>query len=110
MTIAERIRLVRQQKGMSQLELADKSGVNNKTLSRYELGTSIPPADSLKDIANALEVSADALLEDDIVQIKDKKLLKQFEIIQEMNGQSKEMIQTFLDMAIRDFKAKQAYS
>ncbi|MTI23641.1 helix-turn-helix domain-containing protein [Fulvivirga kasyanovii] len=33
-----------------------------KSLSRYELGTSIPPANALKEIANALGVSADALL------------------------------------------------
>jgi transcriptional regulator with XRE-family HTH domain len=46
MTIAERIRLYRQQKGFSQNELAELSKVNNKSLSRYELGTSIPPAGS----------------------------------------------------------------
>jgi len=28
--------------------------VNNKSLSRYELGSSIPPADAIKNIADAL--------------------------------------------------------
>lgn len=110
MTIAERIRLTRQQKKMSQTELAEKAGVNLKSLSRYELGTSIPPANALKEIANALGVSADALLSDDLVTIKDIELLKKFEVIQNMEDETKSMINKFLDLAIRDFKAKQAYS
>ena len=86
MTIAERIRLTRQQKNLSQKDLADKSGVNLKSLSRYELDASIPPADALKLIADALGVSADYLLNDKEVAIKDKELLKKFEVIQELSG------------------------
>lgn len=110
MTIAERIRLYRQQKNLSQAELAERSGVNNKSLSRYELDTSIPPADALKAIADALGVSADALLSDDTISIKDKALLKRFEAIQDMNTEDKAMIIKFLDLAIRDANAKKAYA
>jgi len=109
MTIAERIRLYRQQKGLSQAELAEKSQVNNKSLSRYELGSSIPPADALKNIADALGVSSDALLNDDTVSIKDKELLKKFEVIQEMNEEDKALVTRFLDLTIRDFNARKAY-
>jgi transcriptional regulator with XRE-family HTH domain len=38
MTISERIRLIRQQKNISQNELAKAAGINVKSLSRYELG------------------------------------------------------------------------
>jgi transcriptional regulator with XRE-family HTH domain len=110
MTIAERIRLYRQQKEFSQSELAEKSQVNNKSLSRYELGSSIPPADALKNIADALGVSSDALLNDDNVSVKDKDLLEKFEVIQEMNEEDKIIVNRFLDLTIRDFKTKQAYS
>ena len=110
MTIAERIRLYRQQKGFSQAELAEKSQVNNKSLSRYELGSSIPPADALKNIADALGVSSDALLNDDNVSVKDKDLLQKFEVIQEMNDEDKIIVNRFLDLTIRDFKTKQAYA
>lgn len=110
MTIAERIRLYRQQKGFSQAELAEKAQVNNKSLSRYELGTSIPPADALKSLADALGVSSDALLSDDTVSIKDKELLQKFEVIQEMEEEDKAIVTRFLDLTIRDFKTKQAYS
>ncbi|MDQ0593717.1 transcriptional regulator with XRE-family HTH domain [Chryseobacterium ginsenosidimutans] len=108
MTIAERIRLYRQQKGLSQAELAEKSQVNNKSLSRYELGSSIPPADALKNIADALGVSSDALLNDETVSIKDKELLKKFEVIQEMNEEDKALVTRFLDLTIRDFNARKA--
>ena len=110
MTIAERIRLIRQQRKLSQTELAEKAGVNLKSLSRYELGTSVPPSDLLKNIADALGVTADVLLSDEQVNIKDKELLIKFEAIQDMDGDTKAMILNFLDLAIRDFKAKKAYS
>ncbi|MEA1786092.1 helix-turn-helix transcriptional regulator [Arenibacter sp. GZD96] len=110
MTIAERIRLYRQQKNLSQAELAEISGVNNKSLSRYELGTSIPPADALKAISDALGVSADSLLSDDNIAIKDKELLKRFQAIQDMDNEDKAMVVKFLDLAIRDAKAKKAYA
>ncbi|WP_378106694.1 helix-turn-helix domain-containing protein [Chryseobacterium sp. sg2396] len=109
MTIAERIRLYRQQKGLSQAELAEKSLVNKKSLSRYELGSSIPPADALKNIADALGVSSDALLNDETVAIKDKELLKKFEAIQDMNEEDKALVTRFLDLTIRDFNARKAY-
>jgi transcriptional regulator with XRE-family HTH domain len=109
MTIAERIRLYRQQKGLSQAELAEKSTVNNKSLSRYELGSSIPPADALKNIADALGVSSDTLLSEDATTIKDVELFKKFEVIQDMNNEDKSIVLRFLDLTIRDYKTKQAY-
>ena len=111
MTIAERIRFTRQQQKLSQAELAAQAGISSKSLSRYELGTSIPPADNLMDIANALGVSADYLLNAEEVQVKDKDLFKKFEVIQSMEDtETKNMILKFLDLAIRDFNARKAYS
>jgi len=110
MTIAERIRLIRQQKGLAQKELADKSGVNLKSLSRYELGASIPPADALKGIADALGVSADALLSDEQVAIHDTELLHKFVLIQDLKGDSKKLVDDFLDMVIRDYITSKAYA
>jgi len=110
MTISERIRLIRHQKNISQKELAELSEVNIKSLSRYEIGTSIPPADVIKRLADALKVSTDTLLSDDNVSIKDKELLKKFETLQDMTGETKRTVINLIDLAIRDFKAKQAYS
>tara|TARA_B110001469_G_C9579999_1_gene287640 strand:- start:601 stop:891 length:291 start_codon:yes stop_codon:yes gene_type:complete len=95
---------------MSQKELAELSEVNIKSLSRYEIGTSIPPADVIKKLADALKVSTDTLLSDDNISIKDKELLKKFETLQDMTGETKRTVINLIDLAIRDFKAKQAYS
>lgn len=84
--------------------------MNNKSLSRYKLGSSIPPADALKNIADALGISSDALLNYDIISIKDKDLLQKFEVIQEMNEEDKAIVTRFLDLTIRDFRTKQAYA
>lgn len=110
MTISERIRLTRQQKNMSQKALAEVAGVNLKSLSRYELGTSIPPADVIKKLADALKVSTDTLLSDEKINIQDKELLRKFEIIQDMKGETKKTVLNLIDLAIRDFKARQAYA
>ena len=111
MTISECIRFTRQQQKLSQTELAEKANISSKSLSRYELGTSIPPADSLKAIANALGVSADYLLNDENIQVKDKDLFKKFEIIQKMDDdENKKMILRFIDLAIRDFKTRRTYA
>jgi transcriptional regulator with XRE-family HTH domain len=110
MTISERIRLTRQQKDMSQKALAEIAGVNLKSLSRYELGTSIPPADVIKKLADALKVSTDTLLSDEKIDIQDKDLLRKFEVIQNMKGETKKTVINLIDLAIRDFKAKQAYA
>ncbi len=110
MTISERIRLARQKKGITQNELAVKSGINNKSISRYELGSSTPPADAIKAIADALGVSTDYLLSDkENITIKDKDLFERFEIIQEMTGEVKNTIINLIDLAIRDYKTGQTY-
>ena len=110
MTIAERIRLIRQQKGLSQKELAEKALVNLKSLSRYELGSSVPPADILKQISDALGVTSDMLLGDEETKIRDKDLMRKMEVIQQLEPKEKNVVYTFLDMVIRDHKAKQAYA
>ncbi|WP_165592811.1 hypothetical protein [Chryseobacterium sp. JAH] len=50
------------------------------------------------------------LYNDETVSIKDKELLKKFEVIQEMNEEDKALIKRFLDLTIRDYKAKKTYS
>ncbi len=80
--------------------------MSNKSLSHYELGSSISPADALKNIADALGVSSDTLLNDETVSIKNKELLKNFEVIQDMSEEDRAMVTRFLDLNIRDYKAK----
>jgi transcriptional regulator with XRE-family HTH domain len=109
-TIAERIRLTRQQKNISQGELAHLSDINTKSIPGYELSASILPADALKAIVDSLGVTMDYLVSDSNVQIKNTELFKKLEAVQNISGDTRKVIVTFLDLAICDYKIKQAYS
>lgn len=58
----ERIRALRQQRGLNQEQLAELASLNRVTVAKYESGRVEPGAQALTRIADALEVSTDALL------------------------------------------------
>lgn len=51
----------RQQKGLTQAELAEKIDVEQETISRFERGATLPPLGRLADIADALSCSLEDL-------------------------------------------------
>lgn len=60
--IGKVIRYFREFKQMSQSSLAEKIGVTQRTISYYESGERIPPADILKKIAFIFNISIDELV------------------------------------------------
>lgn len=54
---------LRKQKGMTQLELAEKMGVTDKAVSKWERDLSCPDVNSLPLLAQVLEVSLDQLMQ-----------------------------------------------
>lgn len=71
---ATRLKDLREKKGLSQADLSAKAGIHYMHLSRYERGLSRPSADTLKRLADSLEVSGDFLLEGDVGDIATKLL------------------------------------
>ena len=53
---------LRKQKGMTQKELAEKVGVSDKTISKWECGNSIPDITYLEALCNSLDISVNELL------------------------------------------------
>lgn len=53
----KRLRAIRERRGMSQYELASRSGVHRVTIARIELGDHLPAWDILCTLADALGVS-----------------------------------------------------
>ena len=53
---------MRKKKRMTQKQLADKLGITEATVSRYESNTATPPLDTLRSIAAIMNVSLDELL------------------------------------------------
>ena len=63
MTLPENLRRIRKSRSMTQTELAERVGVLQKDISRYERGQHAPSIQMLKDIAKVLNVSIDKLVE-----------------------------------------------
>lgn len=64
--LSENIKTLRKQKGLSQETLAQQLNVVRQTVSKWEKGLSVPDADLLSRLAELFEVSASALLGENI--------------------------------------------
>ena len=65
---------LRKSKGMTQQDVADRLGVSNKAVSKWESGRGYPSIDSLKEIANYFSVTIDELLSGEkIISIAEKE-------------------------------------
>ena len=60
--LCENIKAIRKSKGLSQEELAIKLNVVRQTISKWEQGLSVPDADMLISLSEALETPVSALL------------------------------------------------
>lgn len=58
----EKLRELREKKGLSQKQLADKLGVGRTTVTLWELGINKPRTDMLTSLAKVLGCKVDALL------------------------------------------------
>lgn len=55
---------LRKQKGITQMELAEKLNVSRQAISRWEVGLAVPTTDNLKVLSELYGVSIDYLLND----------------------------------------------
>lgn len=62
MQIGKFIAKLRKEKGLTQEQLGDEIGVTNKTVSRWETGVYLPPADALLTMSEMFAVSVNELL------------------------------------------------
>ena len=67
MTFGEKIKKIREEKGISQRILGEKLGVKQQTIAQYEKAKNVPKYETLQKIANALEVSLLDFLDDEII-------------------------------------------
>lgn len=63
MNVGKKIKELRAQKGFSQEQLAENSGVSIRTVQRVETGETVPNGDTLIKLSHALNVSLDDILE-----------------------------------------------
>lgn len=62
MTFSERLKKIREQKGLTQEQLAQLSGISRRMIQKYESGVARPRFDASEKIASALEMPVSELL------------------------------------------------
>ena len=100
MDFPERLTALRKERALTQQALADLVGVHVLQIRRYEGGTSQPTLDVIKRLAQALRVSADALVFDASERGPDEELKFQFEAVARMPTKEKDAIRTMLEAMI----------
>ncbi len=109
--IGKQIQALRKDNNLNQSQLANKIGVSLTQLQRYENKGVQPPADILKKLADAFNVSIDFLVCGDAEQkakqsIKDNELLAQFKAVEELDSKDKSTIKDIIDAFIKRSKLK----
>lgn len=94
MEYGERLKKLRNEKGISQQEFADRLKINRSTYARYELGKTQPDFETLQKIADYYSVTIDFILgrsDNTNTQTNDEKEMKEFFSNPELNLFFKEM-------------------
>ena len=65
LVFAEKLRSLREERGYSQQQLAEKISVSRSAVAKWESGAGMPDIDNLKAISQLLDVSIDYLLDDE---------------------------------------------
>lgn len=104
MTVGDRIKELRANKGFTQSDLAKLVGLTYIQVGRYEKGKSNPSADVLQKLASALDTTTDFLMnggtEQVEAQLTDKELLRQFQEVEKLEADDKHLVKTFIDAFI----------
>ena len=99
---ADRLRQLRQQRDLSQVELAELVKLHQNQIGRFERGEYRPSADTLKRLDDALGVTGDYLLDgvtDEAAKARFeyRELLEQFQEVQRLPDEDKALVKAFLD-------------
>ena len=74
MTIGEKITHLRIVNGISQEELSNILKVSRQSLSKWENGDVLPPLDKTRELCSIFKISADEMIDDNIVIHRGKKI------------------------------------
>jgi transcriptional regulator with XRE-family HTH domain len=107
----DRLKQLRKEKGLTQDKLAKKIGVTGRHVGKYETGMSFPSFETLKKLADVLEVPVSFLLEESTdnlasIPIRDKELLEAFIDVDKMAAEDKNLIKALINLAVTKNKMK----
>jgi len=99
---AQRLRILRQERQLTQQELAQSASVHYTHISRYEAEKSMPAADTLQRLATALSTTVDYLMDGATqdsakTRLTDKALLQRFQDIAALPDDRKAIVIELMD-------------
>lgn len=111
MKIGDRVKELRKQKKLTQAKLAELVNLTYIQIGRYEKHKSNPSADVLQRLADALETTADYLINgtsEQIVSTKvtDRDLINLFQAVEQLSMEDQNMVKTFLDALVTKRKVQ----
>ncbi|WP_445456798.1 helix-turn-helix domain-containing protein [Flavobacterium sp. HNIBRBA15423] len=109
MSFGKRLTEVRKNKNSSQEDLAKHLGTKSPVIGRDERDEMKPSIDTANKLAEFLEVSLDYLTGNTDVLLDTNTLNRVLEV-QQLPDDIKDKLFYFIDMTVRDYKAKKAYS
>lgn len=109
MSFSKRLTEARKKKNISQDELAKMLNTKGPVIGRHERDEMKPSIEAASKMADILEVSLDYLVgkADDHL---DKTTLNRILEVQKLPTEKKNFVFNMIDMALRDFKVKQAHA
>lgn len=113
MSLGTKIKELRKEQGLSQGDLGKISGIHEKLISKYEHERITPTADTLKKIAQALKISADYLIFDNVpkegkAELNDLELFSMFKEVENMGATERDTIKNIIDAMIVKSKVQKA--
>ena len=92
---------LRKEKGLTQMQLAEKLNVTDKAVSRWETGKNFPDIDIFSDLAKILEVSVSELLEGKRIEKEELIIVSEEHIVKQIkkNKKSKKVYSTIIAVA-----------
>jgi transcriptional regulator with XRE-family HTH domain len=109
MSFGKRLLEARKKKGFSQEEVANQLHTKAPVIGRYERDEAKPGIEAAARLASVLDISLDYLVGNSDMEVDSKTLSRVVEL-QRLPGEVRDKLYYFIDMTIRDSKAKQAYS
>lgn len=105
MTLGERVRRLRQDRGWSQAQLGQRLGVHQEQVSGYERDVHVPSTELLVQLAEAFDVSLDYLVSgsrDDSrrVEVSDRELIRHMEEVDILPERDREAVKAVLESFI----------
>lgn len=101
-TFSERLKVVRDRRGYSQAELAERAGLQPTAISHFETGTRSPSFDNLRRLSDALSVSTDYLMgRSDTEQMVGPAADSLFRGVEKLSAEDQDMLRALKETLLR---------